>query len=70
MQVIERPDLSRALLEARIGQLAQALTQAIYALAWQEAERIRKDSTDESSQALNEALIALTALLNPSQGES
>jgi hypothetical protein len=70
MQVIEKPDLSKALLEARIGQLAQALTQAIYALPWQEAERIRKDTTDEGSQALNEALIALTALLNPSQSES
>lgn len=70
MQMIEKPDLSKALLEARIGQLAQALTQAIYALPWQEAERLRKDSTDEGSQALNEALIALTALLNPSQGEN
>jgi len=70
MQMIEKPDLSKALLEARIGQLAQALTQAIYALPWQEATRLRKDSADEGSQALNETLIALTSLLSPSEDES
>jgi hypothetical protein len=67
MKHIEKPDLSKALTEAQIDQLAQALTSAIYDFNWQEAERIRKNPSDERAQALNEALIALSALLNPDQ---
>ena len=63
MQVLERPDLSKALSEAGIGPLAQALTQAVYALPWREAERLRSDPSSDAAQQLSEALSALTELL-------
>jgi hypothetical protein len=66
VQVLEKPDLSNALLEANVSQLAQAITQAIYAMPWPEAEKIRQEPGGQTAQCLNEALIALTALINPS----
>jgi hypothetical protein len=65
VEVLDRPDLSKALLEASIGQLARALTQVIYNLSWHEAEKLRADSTGETAQYLNEALTNIDALLNP-----
>lgn len=62
-QVLERPDLSKALAEAGIGALAQALTQAIYALTLREAERFRADPSSETTQQLSEALAALNELM-------
>ena len=64
MQVLERPDLNKALSEAGIGPLAQALTQAIYHLPWREAERLRLDPASDTAQQLNEVFTALSELMN------
>lgn len=64
MEVLDRPDLDKALGDANIEQLSQALSRAIYALPWMEAERLRKDPGSELAQTLGETLTALTSLLN------
>ena len=70
MEALDRPDLDKALGEANITQLAEALSRAIYALPWTEAERLRKDPGSELGQNLNETLTALTGLLsNIANGE-
>lgn len=70
MEALDRPDLDKALGEANITQLAQALSRAIYALPWTEAERLRKDPGSEMGQNLNETLTALNGLLsNIANGE-
>jgi hypothetical protein len=66
-ELLERPTLSKALSEANIGQLANALTQVIYQLPWMEAEKLRKNSSDENAQLLQEALDALRGLLKSSE---
>ena len=63
MDALERPDLDKALVDANIDQLSQALSRAIYALPWTEAEKLRKDPGSELAQNLNETLTALTGLL-------
>jgi hypothetical protein len=62
-QLLERPDLSKALSDASLGTLAQALTQAIYALPWKEARRLRSDPASETAQLLSEAAEALSDLM-------
>ena len=64
MKLLERPDLSKALAEAGIGALAEALTQAIYALPWKEAERLRAEPASEMAQQLSEATAALNDLIS------
>ena len=64
MEALDRPDLNKALGDANIEQLSQALSRAIYALPWTEAERLRKDPGSELGQTLGETLTALTGLLN------
>jgi hypothetical protein len=64
MEALDRPDLDKALVDANIEQLSQALSRAIYALPWTEAEKLRKDPGSELSQSLNETLTALTGLLH------
>jgi hypothetical protein len=64
MEAVDRPDLNKALGDANIEQLSQALSRAIYALPWTEAERLRKDAGSELGQTLGETLTALTGLLN------
>jgi hypothetical protein len=63
MKMLDRPDVSRVLAEAGIGALAQALTQAIYALSWREAERLRSDPGSDTAQQLSEAATALSELM-------
>lgn len=67
-ELLGRPALSKALSEANIGQLASALTQAIYQLPWLEAEKLRKDPTGETAQLLNESFDALKGLLKTGEG--
>ena len=70
MEALDRPDLDKALGEANITQLSQALSLAIYSLPWTEAERLRKDPGSEMGQTLNETLTALNRLLsNIANGE-
>jgi hypothetical protein len=64
MEVLDRPDLDKALGDATIDQLAQALSRTIYALPWIEAEKLRKDPGSPLAQNLNETLTALTGLLS------
>ena len=66
-ELLDRPALSKALSEASIGQLASALTQAIYQLPWLEAEKLRKDSAGETAELLQEALDALKGLLKTTE---
>jgi len=61
--LLEKPALSKALSEANLGQLAHALTQAVYQLPWIEAEKLRKDAEGEVAQLLHEALDALQGVL-------
>ena len=62
-EVLERPGVSKALSDANIGQLAAALSQAIYDLSWHEARKIKKDPGGEVAQSLHEVLDALEDLL-------
>jgi hypothetical protein len=64
MEALDRPDLDKALVDANIEQLAQALSRAIYALPWTEAEKLRKDPGSELAQNLGETFTALSGLLN------
>lgn len=61
--LLEKPPLSKALADADLGQLAHALTQAIYQLPWPEAERLRRDSSGDVAQLLMETLDALRGVL-------
>ena len=60
--VLEKPDLSRTLQEAEIGQLAQALVAKIASLPYSEAKRIENDIGGDTAQALIEAQSELTNL--------
>lgn len=60
--VLEKPDLSRTLQEAELGQLARALVAQIAALSYVESERIRNDPGSETAQALVEAHAELSNL--------
>ena len=62
-ELLERPALSKALSEANLGQLAAALTQAVYQLPWLEAEKLRKDPDGDTAQLLHETLDALRGVL-------
>jgi hypothetical protein len=64
MEALDRPDLDKALVDANIDQLSQALYRAIYALPWTEAEKLRKDPGSALAQNLSETLAALQGLLN------
>jgi hypothetical protein len=63
IKVVDRPDLSKALEEASLSQLAHALTQKVYGLTFLEAEKIRKEPGGEAAQALSEAITAVNLLL-------
>jgi hypothetical protein len=61
---LEQPAITKALADATLPQLANALKQSIYGLPWLERDKICQDPGGESSQVLNEALDALRSLLN------
>lgn len=60
---LERPDLSKTLREADIGQLARALTEAIDTLQWGEMQRLRADPSGEAIQDLLVTQQSLSDLL-------
>jgi len=60
---LEKPDLSKTLREADIGQLARALTEAIDTLQWGEVQRLRADPSGEAVQDLQVTLQSLSDLL-------
>jgi hypothetical protein len=61
--VLEKPDLTRTLQEAEIGQLARALVGRIAALQYEEQQRIQADPGGDTAQALVDAQTELTKLL-------
>lgn len=60
--MLEKPDLSRTLQEAEIGQLARALLGRIASLPYSEYQRITADPGGETAQALVEAHTELANL--------
>ena len=60
--VLEKPDLSRTLQEAELGQIAQALVGKIASLPYSEYQRIGNDFGGETAQALLEAQADLANL--------
>jgi hypothetical protein len=63
IKTLERPDLSKALQEASIGQLSQALSEAINKIPYTHFEEIKKDSGSDTFQALVEAQDKLNAFM-------
>ena len=62
-KLLDKPDLSKTLAEATIGQLAQALSQAIYGINWVEAKRIKGNERSETGEALVELQSVLAQFL-------
>ena len=60
IKVLDRPDLSKALQEATIAQLAQALADALNNISLSQAKEIEHDPTSATNQCLLEAQDALT----------
>lgn len=60
--VLEKPDLSKTLQEADLGQLPRALIARMLSITWVETERLKADPGSETSQALIEAQGELTRL--------
>lgn len=63
IKVLDRPDLSKALLEATLGQLAQALAEAINKIPFAQAKELENDPTSDTNQALFEAQDALNTFI-------
>lgn len=60
--LLEKPDLSKTLQEAELGQLARALIARMSSITWVETERLKDDPGSETAQALIEAQGELTRL--------
>jgi hypothetical protein len=70
MKVLDRPDLSKALQEATLAQLAQALVEAINKVPFAQAKELENDPTSDANQALLEAqdtLNTFIASIQPSE---
>jgi hypothetical protein len=63
LDALEKPGMSEALVNARIGELARALCYCADKLPYTEADQIRSDPGSEAAQALRDALVALQQLL-------
>jgi hypothetical protein len=63
IKVLDRPDLSKALQEATLAQLAQALAEAINKIPFSQAMEMEKDPTSDTNQALLEAQDALNTFI-------
>jgi len=66
-RLLDKPDLSKTLAEATVGQLAQALIQSIYGIKWFEAERIKGIESNETGEALIELQSVLAQFLETSE---
>lgn len=60
---LDRPDLSKALQNATLGQLAQALAEAINKVPFTQAKELENDPTSDTNQALLEAQDALNTFI-------
>jgi hypothetical protein len=61
--VLEKPDLTKTLQEAEIGQLSRALVTRISLMHYEEQQRIQADPGGETAQALIDAQAELSKLL-------
>ncbi|MBY2941839.1 hypothetical protein HFN97_20580 [Rhizobium laguerreae] len=61
--LLDKPDLTKTLQEAEIGQLARALVTRIAVLQYDEQQRIKADPGGETAQALIDAQLELSKLL-------
>jgi hypothetical protein len=61
--VLEKPDLTKTLQEAEVGQLARALVGRIASMQYEEQQRIKADPGGETAQALTDANSELAKLL-------
>jgi hypothetical protein len=63
LKFLDRPDLTKALLEATIAQLSQALTEAIAKIQYNDVQDLQKNPTSETNQALLEVQDTLDTFL-------
>ena len=63
IKVLDRPDLSKALQEATLAQIAQALAEAINKIPFAQAKELENDPTSDTNQALLEAQDALNTFI-------
>jgi len=63
IKFLDRPDLTKALLEATIAQLAQALTEAIAKIQYSDVQELQQNPTSETNQALLEVQDTLDTFL-------
>jgi hypothetical protein len=63
IKVLDRPDLSKALQDATLAQLAQALAEAINKIPFATAKELESDPTSDTNQALLEAQDALNTFI-------
>lgn len=63
LAVLDRPDLSEALIGAETGQLARALAKRVYDMPWQQAKKLQEDPSSAAAEALREAYLSIAQLL-------
>lgn len=69
LEALDRPGLSDALLNAKVGDLAHALSYSLLRLPFPEADQIRNDPSSDLSLALRDALASLQQLLQVARDE-
>jgi hypothetical protein len=69
MEVVDKPDISDALGNANMTQLAKALSHRVYNLPWPEAQLVREDPSSESAQVLHDLVSLLHQLLGVTASE-
>ena len=60
---LERPDLNKALLDATIAQLSQALSESILKISYAQVQELQKEPTSDTNQALLEVQDTLDTFL-------
>lgn len=63
IKVLDRPDLSKALQEATLAQLCQAVAEAINKISFAQVQELQKDTTSDTYQALLEAQDAINSFM-------
>jgi hypothetical protein len=63
IKVLDRPELSKALQEASLAELAQALSEAINKIPYPQIKELQKDPTSDMNQALLDAQDALNTFI-------
>jgi hypothetical protein len=63
IKVLDRPELSKALQEASLAELAQALSEAINKIPYPQIKELQKDPSSEMNQALLDAQDALNTFI-------